>query len=272
MIDAHQHFWNLDEVSYYWMNPGCGSLFRNFVPSDLYPLTVAAGVDRTVVVQATSSMQETAWLLQQAAENDFIGGVVAWVDLTDPSIQQTLNILVKNPKFKGVRHQIEDEKDRRWILKPEVLRGLKAVEESGIAFDALLKRDQLWQLQGVLDACPALRVVIDHCAKPDIAHGGFDEWAEKIDAAAKLPVSCKLSGLFTEAAPGWTVDDIRPYAEHVLEVFGEDRVMFGSDWPVSTQTADYCRVVESTKALLAGLSESAIEKIMDGNARRFYKL
>lgn len=272
MIDSHQHFWNKDEVSYHWLSPESGKLYRNFVPSDLLPLTQAAGVEKTVVVQATNHMGETDWLLKQASENDFIGGVVAWVDLKDENLAETLAELKKNPKLKGVRHQIEDEPNREWMLQEEVLRGLKIVEESGLAFDALLKMDQLWQLKTVVEKCPNLPIVIDHCAKPDIAAGGFDEWAPLIAEAAKLPVMCKLSGLLTEASADWTVEEIQPYADYILEIFGEDRVMFGSDWPVSTLASEYVGTVEAFKALLADLDDNAKEKVFDKNARKFYKI
>ena len=185
---------------------------------------------------------------------------------------ETLEELKKNPKFKGVRHQIEDEPNRQWILRPEILRGLKYVEESGVCFDALLKMDQLYQLETLVEKCPNLPIVIDHCAKPDIANNGFDVWAPYIAAAAKLPVLCKLSGLLTEASENWTVEEVQPYADYVLEVFGTDRVMFGSDWPVSYLVSEYVNTVETSKKLISGLSAEDQDKILDKNAREFYRI
>ena len=270
-IDAHQHFWNKDKFNYPWLTPDLGCLYRTFEPADLEPMVKENNVVRTVVVQAMASLDETRFLLQLADENEFIGGIVGWVDLMDPELSSTLDELCKNKKFKGVRHQIEDEKNREWMLQPQVLAGLKVVAEHGLCFDALLKQDQLWQLEKLMEEIPDLKVVLDHCAKPDIAGGQYDGWAELMVKVAKLPIKCKLSGLLTEADhESWKTEDIRKYSDHVLNVFGADRMMFGSDWPVSTMAADYGTSVKTILELLSGCTQEQQEKIMYLNAKNFY--
>jgi len=273
IADSHQHFWNKDKFNYPWLTPNLGCMYRNFIPEDLRPLIELNQVSCTVVVQAMSSVEETYWLLELAEQYDFIAGVVGWVDLVDEKVGATIEKLVQYPKFKGIRHQAEDEPDREWLTKENVLRGLEAAEQFGVRFDALLKHNQLWQLDIVAQRCPALNIVIDHCAKPNIAAGEFEEWAQHISAAAKLPVHCKLSGLITEADhEKWMIDEIRPYADHVINAFGSERVMFGSDWPVSTMASDYSRTVNTFMELLSGLSEKDKQNILYHNAVKFYGL
>lgn len=273
MIDAHQHFWDKTKLHYPWLSPQQPVLNRNYLPEDLKPLAKEAGVSKTVVVQALSSAEETKWLLDIAAGNDLIGGVVGWVDLQSPVVGDELDALKETPKLKGIRHQAEDEPDRGWILQKNVLNGLREVAQAGLGFDALLKHDQLWQLKAVLDYCPQLRIVIDHAAKPDIRTGAFDSWAKNLEKAAALPVMCKFSGLFTEAEHGsWTQSDIEPYYRHILNVFGPERMMFGSDWPVSTMAADYKQTVHVSSSLCGGLTGAQRELVFHKNARAFYKI
>jgi len=272
IIDSHQHFWNKDEVHYHWLTPEAGVLYRNVLPAELEKQLNASGVSKTVVVQATSSMEETAWLMRIAEENNFIAGIVVWVDLKDENLPVTLEHIKKCPKVKGVRHQIEDEPNREWILDPAVLRGLCYVRDAGLRFDALLKHDQLWQLEKVCEAAEGLPIVLDHCAKPCIKHGD-EPWVQHIRSVSWLPIYVKLSGLFTEAQkPGWETNDIRPYSDIVLEEFDVDRVMFGSDWPISALACDYMQTVEQTISLLNQYDESAKEKLLYKNAVKFYGL
>ena len=271
IIDSHQHFWDRAMFQYQWLKPDLGCLYQDFLPADLEKLIMPAGVTKTVVVQADASLDEARWLLRLSDENSFIGGVVGWVDLLDEHIERSLDDLARHPKFLAVRHQIEDEPDRGWLLHSQVLAGLKKVSRYGLCFDALLKHDQLWQLQALIDACPDLPIVIDHAAKPDIKGKEFDSWAAHLEQAAKLPVFCKLSGLFTEADhANWAQDDIVPYFNHIIEVFGADRLMFGSDWPVSTMASDYKRTLETSQSLCGHLSSSDKEKIFYANAKNFY--
>ena len=273
IIDSHQHFWDKRIFNYPWLTPELGCLYRAFLPKDLEELLAPAGVEKTVVVQAMPSLDEARWLLQLADENSFIGGVVGWVDLLDKHIESVLDEFAKNPKFKSVRHQIEDESNREWLLQNQVLTSLKQVSEFGLCFDALLKHEQLWQLERLMDACPDLHIVIDHAAKPDIKGKEFDSWAKHLEQAARLPIYCKFSGLFTEADHmNWTQEDLAPYYRHIMDSFGADRVMFGSDWPVSTMASDYNRTVKTSLSLCKDLTAHENEKIFCQNAKDFYNI
>lgn len=272
IVDSHQHFWDRSKLDYYWMSEDLGVLYHDFLPEELEPLLQRADVRKTVVVQATSSYRETDWLVKLAEGNDFIAGVVCWVDLLDEKLEDKLEQLARHPKIVGVRHQAEDEQDREWLLRREVLGSLKKVHKFGLRFDALLKHDQLGQLQRVFDACGEIGVVIDHAAKPNIHAKGFEPWAGAMETAAELPVFCKFSGLFTEAGQHWTPEDIRPYQEHLLRVFGADRLLFGSDWPVSLTASSYQDTVAVSRQLFSALGETDMEKVFAGNAVQFYGL
>ncbi|MDD5017308.1 MAG: amidohydrolase family protein [Eubacteriales bacterium] len=273
IADAHQHFWDKDRFNYPWLTPEMGCLYRNFLPEDLEPLIKFNSVSHTIVVQALSSIDETYWLLGLAEQNDFIAGVVGWVDLTDQELFFTLEKLAKYLKFIGIRHQVEDEADREWLIRENVLLGLEKAMRFGLRFDALLKHDQLWQLDIVARRCPTLGIVIDHCAKPNIKDSAFEVWAEHINEAAKLPIYCKLSGLITEADhERWTIRDLKPYADYILAVFGTKRVMFGSDWPVSTMASDYGCTLKTYIELLSELSEEERQDILYSNTIKFYGL
>ena len=273
IIDAHQHYWDGNKFFYSWLTPEVGVCYRNFVPEDLKGQLAESGVKYTVAVQARSEVAETEWLLDMADENEFLAGIVGWVDLQSDEIDKTLDELVKRPKFVGVRHQVEDEKNREWILQESVINGLKSVAAHGLAYDALMKHDQLWQLEKVCKECPNLRIVIDHCSKPNIKDDEFDEWAEHLRAAAKLPVYCKISGLLTEAgADTWTVEKVKKYTDFIIEIFGADRLMIGSDWPVSLPAASHCETINVIKELISDLPEEDQQKILYKNAAAFYKL
>jgi L-fuconolactonase len=260
-------------LDYPWLKPELGCLYGNFLPEDIIPLLKASDVMKTVVVQAISSYHETDWLLSQAEKYDFIAGVVCWIDLLDDKIEYRLEKLVQNKTFIAVRHQIEDEPDKQWILQAKVLYSLMKLAEYDICFDALMKPDQLKQLEEVLGHCPCLKIIIDHEAKPDIKNKKFESWAKQVESAAKLPVFCKLSGLFTEADhKHWTQTDIAPYTDFLLEKFSAGRLIFGSDWPVSTMASSYARTLESSRALCGKLPSRDIEGIFSQNAICFYNL
>ena len=273
IIDSHQHFWDITRFKYPWQTPESELLYKNYLPIDLKPLIHFTGIEATVVVQAMSSHEETMWLLELAEENEWILGIVGWVDLQDKQLNKKLEVLKNNPKLKSIRHQVEDESNQEWLLQEFVLNGLSIISEFDYRFDALLKHNQLWQLECVLERCPNLNIVIDHAAKPDIKNNRFEEWAKNIEKAAALPIHCKLSGLFTEAdCDSWVQEDIEPYFTHILNVFGADRIMFGSDWPVSTLASDYQRTVNTALSLCSNLSNYDQEKIFYTNAKKFYQL
>lgn len=256
------------------MPPGESILRRNYLPEDLAPILETHRFDGTVLVQANVTLDETWWLLDLAAASPIVRGVVAWVDLTDPAVGDTLDRCRKHPKFKGVRHIVHDEPDLRWLLRGDVVRGLRAVAERGIPYDLLLRPPHLPLIAELADRVPGLRMVIDHIAKPLIASHEMEPWARDIEAVSRIPgMHCKLSGMITEADhASWKADDLRPYVQHVLTLFGPDRLMFGSDWPV-------CRLAGSWKAVLAAFTQACgplpnaeREKILGETAMRFYAL
>ena len=274
VVDAHQHFWDVGRFQYPWMTPQVDSLRRNFLPRDLKPLLAQAGVDRTILVQAQHSLEESRWFLEMAGANDFIAGAVVWVDLTSPSLGRDLDEFQRHPKFKGVRHIIEDEPDDAWVVREVVLAGLGELERRGIPYDLLVQPRHLNYIPRLRDRCPGLKLVVDHIAKPPIAQGKMDGWDRDMETVARLPqLWCKLSGMVTEANwHTWTPDDLKPYVEHVVKQFGTDRLLFGSDWPVCTLAGSYQQVVDALRHALGPLGEAEAAKIWGGNARRFYQL
>jgi len=277
-VDAHHHFWpQPTRFAYPWMTDELAALRRPFGPDDLRPLIESREIDWTVLVQTRSSLDETRDFLAIAERTDFVAGVVGWVDLTAPHVDRILAELKSRPAGQwlvGIRHQVHDEPDRDWLLRSDVQRGLRAVQQTGLAYDLLLRPRELPAALQVARAFPDLRLVIDHIAKPEIADGTLEPWATDMAPFAALPhVYCKLSGMVTEADwQRWKPSDLRPYVERVVGWFGEDRLMFGSDWPVCTLAASYEQVHDALAEVLAGigLSESAQGKIFGENARRFY--
>jgi L-fuconolactonase len=277
-VDAHQHFWpQPTRFAYPWMTDEQAALRRPFGPDDLRPLIQSREIDWTVLVQTRSSLDETRDFLAIAERTDFVAGVVGWVDLAAPGVDRILADLKSSPAGRwlvGIRHQVHDEPDRDWLLRSDVQRGLRAVQQAGLAYDLLLRPRELPAALQVARAFPDLRLVIDHIAKPEIADGTLEPWATDMAPFAELPhVSCKLSGLVTEADwQRWTPADLRPYVERVVGWFGEDRLMFGSDWPVCTLAASYEQVHDALADVLTaiGLSESAQARVFGENARRFY--
>lgn len=274
MIDAHQHFWQVGRFEYPWMKSDNTVLYRDYLPAQLAPVLRENGIEKTVLVQASNSVAESRWLLQLADENSFVAGVVGWVDLISLETASQLEELTTHPKFKGVRHLVESEERDDWLVQAPVLSALKELSRHNLSFDLLVHTRHLKYARIVADQNPGLALVIDHLAKPPIARGEFDEWAREMQPLAEFSnVYCKLSGLVTEADwTTWTSDDLRPYVNYALELFGIDRIMFGSDYPVCLLAATYERVLESLQELLKDLGASDREKIFGGNAARFYRL
>ncbi|WP_214325827.1 amidohydrolase family protein [Nonomuraea sediminis] len=269
IVDAHQHFWDLDKGSYPWLTPEAGILYRTYAPEDLAPELAEAGVTGTILVQAANSVADTDLMLAQADNNDFVRGVVGWVPLTDPAqAAEAITKYRKHPKFVGVRHLIHDEPDPDWVVQPAVLESLGLLAEAGLAFDvvSLLPR-HLEHVVTLAERHPTLKLVIDHLSKPRIRDGELEPWATLLRRAAACPnVHAKVSGLVTEADhERWTVADLRPYVDHAVEVFGPERLMFGSDWPVALQAADYRTVLGTARELLGDADE-----VFTRTAARFY--
>ena len=267
MIDAHQHFWQLRRFDYPWMSKDLGVLYRDYLPSDLAPILHQHHITQTILVQASNSVEESYWLLELADANDFIAGVVGWIDLTNPEIPT-------HPKFKGVRHLVESEPNDDWLIQPAVLSGLQKLSAHGLSYDLLVHTRHLKHVPVVAETCPNLALVIDHLAKPPIAGNEIKEWSDAFKPLARYPnVHCKLSGLVTEANwDSWRVDDLCPYVDSALESFGVDRMMFGSDYPVCLLAASYAQVLDAFHEILKDLSDTDREKIFANNAAKFYRL
>ena len=277
IVDAHHHFWDPGAADYPWLTDELAVIRRPFGPDDLAPELAATGVWATVLVQTRSSQDETAGFLALAAATPFIRGVVGWVDLTDPSVGDAIGTLRAGPggdRLVGIRHQVHDEPDPAWLLRDDVMRGIRAVGAAGLAFDLLVRSRELPAALEIARQMPDVRFVIDHLAKPPIASGEVEPWKERIAAFAGLDhVACKVSGLVTEADwSSWTAADLQPFVDHAIEVFGPERLVFGSDWPVCLLAATYARVVGTAGRMLDGLSDGELAAVMGGNATRIYGL
>jgi len=274
-IDAHHHFWRIGKHTYPWIEPN-SVLDRNFGPEELAPLLAQHRIERSVLVQSIASLDETRWFLVLAERHPSIAGVVGWVDLADAKVEDTLDELIARhgPRLVGVRHNLHDEPDDRWVLREDVLRGLAAVAGRGLAYDLLIRPRHLPVVLELIRRQPDLKLVIDHAAKPAIAAGAWDDWATPLSEVARHPrVSCKLSGLITEAdCERWRPADLKPYIDQVLAAFGPARVMFGSDWPVCLLAGPYERVVEAVERNVEGLGASEREQVFGVTAERFYGL
>jgi L-fuconolactonase len=280
-IDAHQHFLDPGAYDYPWLDESCAAIDRVFAPSDLAPQLRAEGIDATVLVQTLHELRETELMLGETLPHDWIAGVVGWVDLVSPEVGEQLDSLLELPggeRLVGVRHITHDEPDAAWLRRADVQRGISAVGERGLVFDLLLRPREIPAAIDAVGALPSVRFVVDHIAKPPIQSGWQDEtsqaWAAGLrELAGYDNVACKLSGLVTEADhEAWTVDDLRPFAEHALSCFGAERLLFGSDWPVCELAAPYSRVVAAANDLIAGLSPAERHAILHDNVVRCYSL
>jgi L-fuconolactonase len=268
-IDAHVHVWGPRELEHYdWMTSEMSAIRRPIGLGELEPLLAAHSFDGAVLVQTHPSVEETWAMLGLAAVSPVIAGVVGWVDLTRPDIAETLAEL-RGRYLVGIRHQVHDEADPDWLLHDDVRRGLRALQEAGLAYDVLVRTRELPGALNSARAFPELRMVVDHIGKPPIASGELEPWSERLAALAELEhVSCKLSGLVTEADwARWRPEDLDPYVDRVLGWFGEDRLLFGSDWPVCTLAASYDEVVAVAERAVGRSS-----KVFGENASRFYEL
>lgn len=273
-IDSHQHFWDLEKVDYFWMPKDHPVLSRNYLPEDLWPIYEINRMDGSVFVQAAHNDGETDWVLDLADREAKILGVVAWVDLQSPELGKRLDVLQKWPKFVGVRHIVHDEPDVRWLARPAVVEGLRELARRGIPYDLLLKPPHIPVAIEVMEKVPDLRCVIDHIAKPYIARGEWAEWAADMAKLAAIPtMHVKLSGMITEAKnPGWKSEDLMPYVQYVLRLFGPRRCMFGSDWPVCLLAGSWKEVLAAFTQALGAQSQEVRDEILGETASRFYGL
>lgn len=276
-VDAHQHFWDPARATYPFLTDELAAVRRRFGPDDLRPHLAATGIDRTIVVQTRSDLAETREFLATAAATPFIAAVVGWADLTAPGIGEALAELrseTGGERLVGIRHQVHDEPDPAWVARPEVRRGIAAVGAAGLAYDLLVRAREMPAALATAQALPDVRFVIDHVAKPPIASGALQPWADLLRPFGALPnVWCKVSGLVTE--DDWDTgrpEHLVPYVRHALEVFGPDRLVFGSDWPVCLLAASYEEVVASCRSALAGLSAPEMDRVFGLTAAAVYGL
>jgi L-fuconolactonase len=272
MIDAHQHFWRIGENDCAWPGADLAAIHRDFEPADLAPLAGAAGVEGTVLVQSQESDRDTDYLLELAARTPWVRAVVGWVDLAWLHAPTRIAELAGRPKFRGVRPMLQGLAENDWILRSELEPAVAALVAHGLSFDALVRPRQLTALERFARRHPRLAIVIDHAAKPDIAGGGHAEWRARIAPLAGLGnVWCKLSGLLTECALGQGAATIMPYVSDLLELFGPERLMWGSDWPVVNLASDYAAWLDMAKALVAPAGQDAMAAVFGRTAQSFYR-
>ncbi len=273
-IDSHHHFWQPCRADYGWMPKDDPTLSRAYGPSDLKTQLADCGVTQTILVQAAPTVNETEYLLGIADATDFVAGVVGWVDFENPGELGTLERLAGHPKLRGVRPMVQDIADDDWLLRGDVQWAFGAIAEMGLTFDALGFPRHLSNFLSVFKRYPDMRVVIDHFMKPRIGEDAlFQDWADGMSRiAAETSAYCKLSGLITEAGPDWSVNELRRYVEHVLDVFGPGRVMWGSDWPVCRLRAEYGDWFAAATELTAGLDGSEKDQVFGSTAAAFYRV
>jgi L-fuconolactonase len=273
-IDAHQHFWIYDPGEYSWIDESMTTLQRDFLPADLEPILKRNGVNGSVAVQTRESLEETRWLLGLAEKSKSILGVVGWVDLQSADVRKQLSEFAEHSKFVGVRHIVQSEPDDQFLLRPDFLRGIAALEEFDLAYDILIYERHLPVAADFVARFPRQRFVLDHMAKPSIKACRIDDWLRGIYALAAFPnVFCKLSGLVTEADwIKWTPGDIAPYLDVAFRAFGPNRLLMGSDWPVCLVAGAYDRVLAVVPDHLDRYRPDERDAVLGGNAQRFYRL
>lgn len=270
-LDAHQHFWALDRGDYGWLTPDLEPIYRDFGPIDLTPYLDRFGIEGTILVQAAPTAAETRYMLDLANENDFIKGVVGWVDFEAAEAPNQIADLAGNPKLVGLRPMIQDIEDPDWMLRPDLVPAYQALIEHDLVFDALTLPQHLPNLLKIAERHPDMRIVVDHGSKPHIADGRMNGWAEDMAAIAReTSAFCKLSGVVTEAGSDWTTETLRPYVSHLLDTFGPGRLIWGSDWPVCTLACSYEDWIGITDELLRDLGEAERQAVLGGNAERVY--
>jgi L-fuconolactonase len=274
MIDSHHHFWHYTTAAYGWISPEKVILRRDYLPPDLIRTAEGLGVTGVVSVQARRDTDENGFLLAQAEACPLVKGVVGWVPLNDPGVERHLEEWGSHTLFKGVREAVQGAPDARYFDNPDFHRGLRLLTASGLSYDLLIKDHQLAKSFDVVKAHPNLCFILDHIGKPDITETLSTKWASDIQRLAQLPnVFCKFSGLITEVkTKTWTVEQLRPYWETVLEAFGVKRLMFGSDWPVCLQRGSYSDWLKAAQTLSASLSTNERNALFEDTARTAYRL
>lgn len=273
-VDAHQHFWKFDPARDAWITSEMQAIRRDFLPRDLAPECAAVAIDATIAVQADQSEQETSFLLELAEQSSLVAGVVGWVDLCSPQMEERLRFFSGHKKLRGFRHVAQAEPDDRFLMRRDFLRGIRCLREFNFTYDILIYPKQLPAALELVAAVPEQRFAIDHLAKPEIKAGRTKEWEAQIRKIAQNPnVFCKVSGMVTEADwRKWKNADFAPYLDVVFEAFGTERLMFGSDWPVCLVAASYAQVGDIVENYVERNAPAAKQKVFGENAARFYGL
>jgi L-fuconolactonase len=273
-IDAHQHFWKFDPVRDSWIDDGMKDIQKDFMPADLEPLLLQNGFNGCVVVQSDQSEDETNFQLANADQYSFIKGVVGWVDLQAGNVEECLDYYTQHKKLKGFRHVLQGEAQRDLMLQPAFKKGISLLAKYGFTFDLLIFPDQLQYATELIKLFPHQPFVLDHFAKPVIKNREIKDWEKDMRTMASAHnVYCKISGMVTEADwQHWQQDDFKPYLDVVVNAFGIDRLMFGSDWPVCLVAASYTETINIVKAYFSTFTQSEHDKLFGGNAIQFYNL
>ena len=273
-IDSHQHFWKYEPAKHVWIDDDMSVIRRDFLPSDLKEVYQANGIDGCVAVQADQTLEETDFLLGLAGTNDFIKGVVGWVDLRDAEVDSILEKYHTHKKLKGWRHVVQGEADHNFLIRPNFLRGISFLEKYNYTYDILIFPHQLGATLEFVKQFPHQKFIIDHMAKPYIKDGFFDGWSVLMKEIARHEnVFCKMSGMITEADyRHWSVEQLHAYMLLVLEAFGPERILFGSDWPVCLVAGSYKEVKSVVTDFIKTLSTNEQNAIMGANAIDFYNL
>lgn len=272
-VDAHQHFWTLARGDYDWLTPELTVLYRDHTPHDLEPLLAAHKIDATILVQAAPTIAETHYMLELAMQHKFIQGVVGWVDFESQDAASVITSLAKHPRLVGLRPMIQSIENTDWMLGANLTGAFTSLVEHKLVFDALTLPKHLPNLIQLLNRHPDMRMVIDHGSKPSIKTGSFQPWATDMALIAnESEAYVKLSGLVTEASEDWSVDDLKPYVDHLISSFGPNRLIWGSDWPVCTLASSYEKWCNTTDTLLSDLDHADRSAILGGNAVQMYNL
>ncbi len=271
-LDTHQHFWKYDPISYDWIDESMASIQRDFLPADLAPVLEKHGFSGCIAVQADQSENETEFLLGLAGDNDFIKGVVGWVDLRAPDVEDRLAVYSRDPKLRGIRHIVQGEPDVNFLLRPAFVRGLKCLKRFNLTYDILVFPHQLGAALELVRQMPEQAFVIDHIAKPYVKDGFIDGWALSMNEIAKYPnVCCKVSGMITEANwSGWTATDFKAYLDVVFSAFGTDRTMYGSDWPVCLVAGTYGQMLDLVQRYMQQFTQVEKDTFFGANGCAFY--
>ncbi len=274
IIDSHHHFWKYDPIEYDWIDDSMKVIRKDFLPENLKTTIQETGVDGVISVQARQSVEETDWLIGMAHQNEFIKGVVGWLPLTQDDIEDYLVKFADGKILKGVRHVIQGEPDPEFMLRKDFNHGISLLKKYSLVYDILIVEHQLPNTIRFVDQHPDQLFVLDHIAKPLIVRNELSPWKENIqELARRKNVNCKISGMVTEADyQKWTPSQLLPYFEVILEAFGSDRLLFGSDWPVCLVATTYTNWVNLVRKNIASYTETEQAKIMGENATRLYQL